>query len=38
MNWYRPAAPELEFVAGRLVRVHPRLFANVIAFSARKRG
>ena len=31
-------SPELEFLAGRLVRVHPRLFANVIAFSARKRG
>jgi methionine biosynthesis protein MetW len=29
---------ELSFVAGRLVRLHPRLFANVIVFSARKGG
>jgi SAM-dependent methyltransferase len=28
----------LECVAGRLVRLHPRLFANVIVFSARKPG
>lgn len=28
--------PKLHFIAGRLVRLHPRLFANVIAFSARK--
>jgi SAM-dependent methyltransferase len=27
---------ELRFVAGRLVRLHPRLFANVMAFRARK--
>jgi SAM-dependent methyltransferase len=26
----------LEYVVGRLVRVHPRLFANVIVFGARK--
>jgi SAM-dependent methyltransferase len=26
----------LEFVAGRFVRLHPRLLANVIVFSARK--
>jgi 2-polyprenyl-3-methyl-5-hydroxy-6-metoxy-1,4-benzoquinol methylase len=29
--------PQLEYVVGRFVRVHPRLFANVIVFSARKR-
>jgi SAM-dependent methyltransferase len=28
----------LEYVVGRFVRVHPRLFANVIVFSARKPG
>jgi 2-polyprenyl-3-methyl-5-hydroxy-6-metoxy-1,4-benzoquinol methylase len=28
--------PELHFIAGRFVRLHPSLFANVIAFSARK--
>jgi 2-polyprenyl-3-methyl-5-hydroxy-6-metoxy-1,4-benzoquinol methylase len=28
--------PQLHFVAGRFVRLHPRLFANVIVFSARK--
>jgi 2-polyprenyl-3-methyl-5-hydroxy-6-metoxy-1,4-benzoquinol methylase len=28
--------PRLQFVAGRFVRLHPRLFANVIVFSARK--
>jgi hypothetical protein len=27
---------ELRFVSGRLVRLHPRLFANVMAFRARK--
>jgi SAM-dependent methyltransferase len=30
--------PRLEYVAGRFVPLHPRLFANVIAFSARKPG
>jgi SAM-dependent methyltransferase len=30
------AGVRLEYVVGRLVRVHPRLFANVIVFSARK--
>lgn len=29
---------ELAFVAGRLVPLHPRLFANDIVFSARRRG
>jgi SAM-dependent methyltransferase len=29
--------PQLRFIAGRLVRLHPRLFANDIVFSARKR-
>ena len=28
--------PELHFVAGRFVPLHPRLFANVIVFSGRK--
>jgi SAM-dependent methyltransferase len=28
--------PRLEFVAGRLTRLHPRLFGNDIVFSARK--
>lgn len=28
--------PAIHFVAGRFVRLHPRLFANVIVFSARK--
>jgi methionine biosynthesis protein MetW len=28
--------PHLDFVAGRFVQLHPRLFANVIVFSARK--
>jgi SAM-dependent methyltransferase len=28
--------PELRFLAGRLTRLHPRLFANDIAFRARK--
>jgi SAM-dependent methyltransferase len=28
--------PRLDYVAGRFVRLHPRLFANVIVFSARK--
>jgi 2-polyprenyl-3-methyl-5-hydroxy-6-metoxy-1,4-benzoquinol methylase len=28
--------PRLEFVAGRLVRLHPRLMANVVVFSGRK--
>jgi SAM-dependent methyltransferase len=28
--------PRLRFVAGRLTRLHPRLFANDIVFSARK--
>ena len=31
-------AVELEFVAGRLVPLHPRLFANDIVFSARRPG
>jgi hypothetical protein len=26
----------LEYVVGRLVRLHPRLLSNVIVFSARK--
>lgn len=30
--------PRLEYVAGRLVPLHGRLFANVIVFSARKPG
>ncbi len=30
--------PRLHFIAGRLVRLHPRLFANLIVFSARKPG
>lgn len=30
------SAVELEFVAGRLVPLHPRLFANDIVFSARR--
>ena len=30
--------PRLEFVASRLLRLHPRLTANVIVFSARKPG
>jgi SAM-dependent methyltransferase len=29
-------APRLDFVASRLIRLHPRLMANVIVFSARK--
>ena len=29
-------APELHFVAGRLVPLHPRLFANDIVFAGRK--
>ena len=29
-------SPVLHFVAGRFVRLHPRLFANVIVFSGRK--
>jgi methionine biosynthesis protein MetW len=29
--------PALQFVAGRLARLHPRLFANVTFFSATKR-
>ncbi len=28
--------PQLEFIAGRLVPLHPRLFANDIVFSGRK--
>ncbi len=28
--------PELRFVAGRLTRLHPRLFGNVIVFRARR--
>lgn len=28
--------PRLEFVASRLIRVHPRLMANVIVFTARR--
>lgn len=28
--------PQLHFVAGRLVRLHPRLLANVMVFSAQK--
>jgi SAM-dependent methyltransferase len=28
--------PRLHFVAGRLTRLHPRLFGNVVVFSARK--
>jgi SAM-dependent methyltransferase len=28
--------PQLEFVTGRFVRLHPRLFANTILFTARK--
>ena len=31
-------AVELRFVAGRLVPLHPRLFANDIVFSARRPG
>lgn len=30
------AEPQLRFVAGRLTRLHPRLFANVIVFTATK--
>jgi SAM-dependent methyltransferase len=30
-------APELRFVAGRFVPLHPRLFANDIVFAGRKR-
>jgi SAM-dependent methyltransferase len=30
--------PRLEFVAGRFVRLHPRLLANVVVFSGRKPG
>jgi hypothetical protein len=30
--------PRLDYVVGRLVLLHPRLFANVIVFSARKPG
>jgi len=30
--------PQLEYVASRFLRLHPRLFANVIVFSARKPG
>ena len=30
------AEPQLHFVAGRFTRLHPRLFANVIVFSATK--
>lgn len=30
--------PRLEYVVGRFVRFHPRLFANVMVFSARKPG
>lgn len=30
--------PRLHFVAGRLTRLHPRLFANDVVFSARKRA
>jgi SAM-dependent methyltransferase len=30
--------PELHFIAGRLLRLHPRLFANDIVFSGRKRA
>jgi 2-polyprenyl-3-methyl-5-hydroxy-6-metoxy-1,4-benzoquinol methylase len=30
--------PRLLFVAGRLTRLHPRLFANVIVFTATKPG
>jgi SAM-dependent methyltransferase len=29
--------PELRYVAGRLTRLQPRLFANVLVFRARKR-
>ena len=29
--------PELHFIAGRFVRLHPRLFANDIVFAGRKR-
>jgi SAM-dependent methyltransferase len=29
---------DLEYVIGRFVRLHPRLFANLIVFSARKPG
>ena len=31
-------APQLEYVVGRFVGAHPRLFANVIVFSALKRS
>ena len=31
-------APRLEYVVGRFVRLNPRLFANVMVFSARKPG
>jgi SAM-dependent methyltransferase len=31
-------ACRLEYAVGRFVRLHPRLFANVIVFSARKPG
>lgn len=30
--------PRLRFVAGRLTRIHPRLFANDVVLSARKPG
>jgi 2-polyprenyl-3-methyl-5-hydroxy-6-metoxy-1,4-benzoquinol methylase len=30
--------PQLRFVAGRLTRLHPRWFANVMVFSATKPG
>ncbi len=30
--------PRLEYVAGRFVRLHPRLLANTIVFSAQKAG
>jgi SAM-dependent methyltransferase len=30
--------PQIEYVAGRLVQLHPRLFGNMIVFSARKPG
>jgi SAM-dependent methyltransferase len=31
-------AAQLHFIAGRFVRLHPRLFANDIVFSGRKRA
>jgi SAM-dependent methyltransferase len=31
-------APSVHFIAGRLTRLHPRLFANDIVFSARKKA